>query len=123
MFLEIVQGIDYLHGKGIVHGDLKPENVMIEGEYRRPETWHTKLTDFGTVGLIAHPVVIDGRTVTLADITCPILYFVGETDEIARAGSVRAIRDAAPASDVPSWAATGPSALRSSRRGTLPRTP
>ncbi|MCB9675743.1 MAG: serine/threonine protein kinase [Alphaproteobacteria bacterium] len=66
VFLEIVQGIDYLHGKDIVHGDLKPENVMIEGEYRRPETWHTKLTDFGTVGLIAHPVVIDGRTAVVA---------------------------------------------------------
>ena len=44
--------------------------------------------------------VIDGRTVTLADITCPILYFVGETDEIARPASVRAIREAAPASEV-----------------------
>jgi serine/threonine protein kinase len=66
VFLEIVQGIDYLHGKGIVHGDLKPENVMIEGEYRKPATWHTKLTDFGTVGLIAHPVIIDGRTAVVA---------------------------------------------------------
>jgi len=66
VFLEVVQGIDYLHGKNIVHGDLKPENVMIEGEYRRPETWHSKLTDFGTVGLIAHPVVIDGRTAVVA---------------------------------------------------------
>jgi putative long chain acyl-CoA synthase len=44
--------------------------------------------------------VIDGRTVTLADVTCPILYFVGETDEIARAPSVRAIREAAPAAEV-----------------------
>ncbi len=66
VFLEVVQGIDYLHGKGIVHGDLKPENVMIEGEYRKPATWHTKLTDFGTVGLIAHPVIIDGRTAVVA---------------------------------------------------------
>jgi putative long chain acyl-CoA synthase len=40
--------------------------------------------------------VIDGRTVTLADITCPILAFVGESDEIARPESVRAIAEAAP---------------------------
>lgn len=66
VFLAVVQGIDYLHGKGVVHGDLKPENVLVEGEYRRPETWVAKVTDFGTIGLIAHPVVIDGRTAVVA---------------------------------------------------------
>jgi putative long chain acyl-CoA synthase len=40
--------------------------------------------------------VIDGRTLTLADIKCPILYFVGDRDEFARPPSVRAIRDATP---------------------------
>lgn len=40
--------------------------------------------------------VIDGRTVTLADITTPILSFVGATDEIARPAAVRAIAEAAP---------------------------
>lgn len=44
--------------------------------------------------------IIDGRTVSLADIHCPILYFVGETDDIARAPSVRAIKTAAPNSEV-----------------------
>lgn len=39
--------------------------------------------------------VIDGRSLTLADLTCPILYFIGDRDEFARAPSVRAIRDAA----------------------------
>jgi putative long chain acyl-CoA synthase len=40
--------------------------------------------------------VVDGHTVTLADITCPILYFVGNRDEMGRPGSVRGIRRAAP---------------------------
>ena len=44
--------------------------------------------------------VIDGRAVSLADITCPILAFVGESDEIARPESVRAIAQAAPEADV-----------------------
>lgn len=43
--------------------------------------------------------VIDGQTLTLADVTCPILYFVGERDEFARPPSVHAIRDAAPMAD------------------------
>jgi putative long chain acyl-CoA synthase len=44
--------------------------------------------------------VIDGRTLTLADITCPILYFVGERDEFARPPSVHAIREAAAHAEV-----------------------
>lgn len=66
LFLAVTQGMEYLHAKGIVHGDMKPENVMVEGEYRRPESWTPKVTDFGTIGLIAHPVVIDGRTAVVA---------------------------------------------------------
>jgi len=44
--------------------------------------------------------VIDERLVTLADITCPILTFVGEVDEIAPAPAVRAIRRAAPQAEI-----------------------
>jgi putative long chain acyl-CoA synthase len=40
--------------------------------------------------------VIDGVTVSLADLECPILYFVGSRDEMGRPGSVRGIRRAAP---------------------------
>jgi putative long chain acyl-CoA synthase len=49
---------------------------------------HNRLTSGG--------FVIDGRTVTLADVRCPILYFVGLRDEIARPRAVRAIAAAAP---------------------------
>ncbi len=38
--------------------------------------------------------VIEGRTVTLADIQCPVLYFVGERDDIAKPSSVRAVQRA-----------------------------
>ena len=44
--------------------------------------------------------VIEGQTVTLADVTCPVLCFVGDSDEIARARNVRSIRQAAPVADV-----------------------
>ncbi|MBW2225630.1 MAG: AMP-binding protein, partial [Deltaproteobacteria bacterium] len=40
--------------------------------------------------------VVNGRTVTLADITCPVMFFVGERDTIASESAVRAIRGAAP---------------------------
>ncbi|GAA1868598.1 AMP-binding protein [Actinomadura bangladeshensis] len=44
--------------------------------------------------------VIGDRLVTLADITCPVLTFVGEVDEIASPLMVRAIRRAAPRAQV-----------------------
>ncbi len=50
--------------------------------------------------MISGGFLIDGRTVTLADITCPILCFVGTSDEIARGEAVRAIVKAAPEASV-----------------------
>ena len=50
--------------------------------------------------LVAGGLVVDGRTVTLGDITCPILCFVGHRDDFARPPSVRAIREVAPRADV-----------------------
>ncbi len=44
--------------------------------------------------------LIEDRLVTLADITCPVLTFVGEVDEIAPAAMVRAVRHAAPRAEV-----------------------
>jgi putative long chain acyl-CoA synthase len=44
-------------------------------------------------------IVIDGHSVTLADIDSPILYFVGDRDEMGRPAAVRGIKRAAPAAD------------------------
>lgn len=49
--------------------------------------------------MLAGGIVIDGRTIALADITCPILYFIGQRDEMARPAAVRAIEQAAPHAD------------------------
>ena len=49
--------------------------------------------------LLQGGLVIDGQTVTLADIRCPILAFVGMSDSIAPPRTVRAIYAAAPQAD------------------------
>jgi putative long chain acyl-CoA synthase len=46
--------------------------------------------------MLAGGFTIGDHTVTLADIDVPILYFVGDEDDIAPAPAVRAIRQAAP---------------------------
>jgi putative long chain acyl-CoA synthase len=50
--------------------------------------------------MLAGGLVIGDRTVTLADITCPILVFVGATDDIAPPGMVRGIHRAAPRAEI-----------------------
>lgn len=66
VFLAITEGVEYLHGRDIIHGDLKPENVLIEGDYRDANSWVPRVTDFGTVTLIADPVMLDGRAAVVA---------------------------------------------------------
>ena len=44
--------------------------------------------------------VIDGTLITLAEITCPVLAFIGEIDDIGQPVSVRGILRAAPRADV-----------------------
>ncbi|CAE7148696.1 unnamed protein product [Rhizoctonia solani] len=43
--LEIAHTLEYIHHKGIVHGDLKAENVLVS------DTGHTQLVDFGSATL------------------------------------------------------------------------
>jgi putative long chain acyl-CoA synthase len=43
---------------------------------------------------------INGQLVTLTDITCPVLAFIGEVDDIGQPASVRGIKRAAPAAEV-----------------------
>lgn len=38
---QFLDAIKYLHKKGIAHGDIKPENILLDSEY------NAKLTDFG----------------------------------------------------------------------------
>ncbi len=40
-YAQIVLGLEYLHGKGIAHRDMKPENILISGSNK------LKIADFG----------------------------------------------------------------------------
>lgn len=50
--------------------------------------------------MVSGGFVINDRPVTLADITCPVLAFVGEVDDIGQPLAVRGIRRSAPRAEV-----------------------
>lgn len=41
MFLQLLQGVDFLHSKRVVHRDIKPANLLLQGDLQR-----LKITDF-----------------------------------------------------------------------------
>jgi serine/threonine-protein kinase len=44
LILGVLEGLDYAHQRGVIHCDLKPENIQLT---LKPQGWHSKLSDFG----------------------------------------------------------------------------
>jgi putative long chain acyl-CoA synthase len=99
---EVLQLIDFvknLHDReALEKREAKRLFLGGEGFVAWPGPAFRKFVDELIVGnrLASGGFVIDGHTVTLADITCPILYAVGSRDEMGRPDAVRGIRRACP---------------------------
>lgn len=58
LLAEAASGVQYLHSVDIIHGDLKPANILIDGNL------HARLTDYGLSAIISDPNVVDPSTAT-----------------------------------------------------------
>src|SRR5450432_4573697 len=102
---EIVQLVDFvrnLHDRSALEKrEAKRLFLGGQGFVAWPGPAFRKFVDEVIVGnrMASGGFVIDGHSVSLADLTCPILYFVGSRDEMGRPASVRGIRRAAPRVD------------------------
>lgn len=103
---EIAQRLDFLRllhdRKALVRREARRKFLGGEGFVAWPGPAFREFVDQFIVHnrMLSGGFVLAGRTVTLADIHCPILAFMGSHDEMARPASIRAITKAAPSAEV-----------------------
>lgn len=82
---DLAEGLDYIHGRGVVHRDIKPANILL-AEYSSDSRTRARLTDFGIA------LFPDGERVTSQGMTTGTAAYL--SPEQARGEAV------GPASDV-----------------------
>ena len=76
--VEIARGMDYIHGKGLLHGDLSANNIMFDasgtakitdfGMVRQFNSGTIKTSTFGTVSYMAPEIIKQGQLRPSADV-------------------------------------------------------
>ena len=54
---DVLRGLEYAHEKGVIHGDIKPSNIIVD------KSGIARITNFGIVRLLEGPRTLTGRAV------------------------------------------------------------
>lgn len=66
VFIQIMEGLDYLHTRKVIHRDLKPENILME---RLPDgEWMPKIADFGISKVIEQTEGSQASTIMIGSV-------------------------------------------------------
>jgi serine/threonine protein kinase len=91
--LQIAEGMKYLHSKGLVHRDLKTDNILIKCDGPGSESsmldlvvkplWIAKISDFGTTKVKMDSIAYANQTTNIGTITfmAPEMYKVERGDQ------------------------------------------
>lgn len=81
---EVASALAFLHGIGVVHADLKPENLMLSTPHREDAV--VKLVDFGSAEIMNEDddkhINRDSGTVMFTPAYCPPEAFEGESSQV-----------------------------------------
>jgi serine/threonine-protein kinase len=73
---QILQGLDHAHAAGVVHRDLKPDNVIVELDHRGHEV--PRIVDFGIAVVATDEAVAGGRLTETGTLLGTPLYMAPE---------------------------------------------
>jgi len=78
IFVQILKGVKYLHNAGIVHRDLKLDNILVD---KNPLGWKIKIIDFG-LAIIQHSNKLKSLCGTMQYIAPEVLQKIGYDNKV-----------------------------------------
>ncbi|KXZ49462.1 hypothetical protein GPECTOR_21g688 [Gonium pectorale] len=76
--LDVARGLHYLHSRQVVHGDLKPGNILLAEDPQSPWGYVAKLADFGLSRALADRTHLTTNTMGTVSYMCPELLSNGK---------------------------------------------